>query len=377
MMTSIVCFEENKWRFNTEEILHHAARAGVPMVLQHEISEFLAYAHKNQDIMYDLWHYYYVLFMSEELIIPLAKVKEIPTSYIAESKYPGLFSTVIFLAAARHFEEYIQKHDFYAAKYDFMESYYRNIRRFMDMNYARNNTYALIRYGEYLYGYAKPLILHIGRFSYELRPYENQVCTIYEKDSRRIFIVNEQCQFDKYGYPIPRGSEETVNFQFENKKPRIMGENGLVTQLDSDICLDGWQQILKPNDFVVTIHIPGSDKLLQKTMEESFIDAVPILKKAFKDYAPKKLVCTSWLLSPQLSDILDSKSNILRFQSYFDRIGWYEHENAIYEHIFHTSKCPLEKLVPKNRFQESILRMYHEGQKLHTGFGILKDEWQI
>ena len=44
-MTSIECFEENKWRFEKDEILYHAVRANVPTVLQDEISEFLAFAH--------------------------------------------------------------------------------------------------------------------------------------------------------------------------------------------------------------------------------------------------------------------------------------------------------------------------------------------
>ncbi len=376
-MTGIEYYEENKWRFETDEILYHAVRAKVPIAFQREISEFLAYAHKNQDIMFELWHYYYVLFVSEELIIPIEKIKEIPISNIAESKYPGLFSTVIFLAASRHFEEYLEKQSLHITEFDFLETYYKNIRRFMDMNYVRSHTYALVRLGEYLYGYAKPLCLHIGRFSYELLPYKNEVCTIYERRGKRIFIVNEQCQFDKDGYPIQHGSKEVLSLLSDNIKTRVFGTDGLVTQMESDICLNGWKKILEPNDYVVTIHIPGNDKLLQKTMEESFLAAVPILKKAFGAYNPKKLVCTSWLLSPQLFDILDSNSNIRRFQSYFDRIGWYADENALYEHIFHSPICPPEKLVPKNQFQDGILRIYREGGKLHNGFGVLKDEWQI
>lgn len=376
-MTSIECFEENKWRFEKDEILYHAVRANVPTVLQDEISEFLAFAHDNQDVMLELWNYYYVLFLSEELIFPLAKVKEIPISNAAETQFPGLFSTVIFLAAARHFEEYLVKQNLHTTKFDFLETYYKNVRRFMDMNYARDNTHALIRLGEYLYGYAKPLIMHIGRFAYELRAYENEVCTICEKDGKRIFVVNEQCQFDKYGYPVPCDSKDVLTLPNDNINTRIFGEDGFVAQQECDISLNEWKQILNPGDLVVTIHIPGNDKLSQSAIEESLVAAKPILQKVFGTYNPKKLVCTSWLLSPQLSNILDSKSNILHFQSYFDIIGWYPAENALYEHIFRSPLCPVEELVPQNRFQEGVLRIYREGGKLHNGFGVLKDEWQI
>ena len=332
-------FAENKWRFSSEEILYQASKCNVPNELVTELEKFLMFANSNESSLRYFWDYYKKLFLSDELIIPIEKVLNIEIPNLFEKNSPGLFATVIFLAAARNFEEYLKRENLLNTEFGFLDSYYKNVRRLMDMNYARDNTYAFIRLYEYLYGYAKPLILKIGRFAYELIQYENDLYDVYEKDGERIFL----------------------------KKTEIERQNDL----------SGWDKVLSDGDYVITMHIPGTEKLTKEIIENSLKKAVPILKDKFKKYNPKKLVCTSWLLSPQLQSFLKEESNILRFQSYYDIAIWHPNDNSFYEHVFCSPIVPPDKLVPKNNFQQSVLDIYLNGGRLHDGFGIIKPEWQI
>ena len=161
-------FSENKWRFESKEILHHAESANIPQELLKKLTEFLDYINKDEKRVLPIWEYYKALFVTEKIHIPIETVIDIPVPDTYEKEYPGLLSTVVFLAAARNFEKYLEEKKLIDSEFDFLQSYYDNIRRLMDMNYARDNTYAMLRLGEYLYSYAKPLMLRIGRFAYEL-----------------------------------------------------------------------------------------------------------------------------------------------------------------------------------------------------------------
>ncbi|MEE0409267.1 MAG: hypothetical protein UD759_00650, partial [Clostridia bacterium] len=144
----------------------------------------------------------------------------------------------------------------------------------------------------------------------------------------------------------------------------------------TSINLHGWNKALNDGDYIITMHIPGNERLTKDTIESSLEKAVPILKSVFGEYKPKKLVCTSWLLSPQLK-FLRPDSGIMQFQSYYDIVPWYSNDNSFYEHVFCSPIIPPEKLVPKNNFQKSLLDIYLSGGKLHDGFGIVKNKWQL
>lgn len=348
-------FEENKWRFTEDEIMHHASLANVPQELVREIKSFLNLANSDNRIMNELWEYYSKLFISDDIILPIERVEDVPFPKTYEKEFHGIFKTVVFLAAARNFEKYLRENELMDSEFDFLQSYYANIRRLMDMNYARDNTYAFVRLSEYLYSYAKPLMLRIGRFAYELTRYENDVYDVYERDGKRFFIPKATAKFNNDGYP---------------------DTNGNITEY-KNIDSSGCEKILNDGDYIITIHIPGNEKLTKEAIESSLGSAVPILKKMFGKYNPKKLVCTSWLLSSQLKEFLKPDSGIMRFQSYYDIAPWYPNDNSFYEHIFCSPIISPEQLVPANSFQKSVLDIYLQGGKLHDGFGIIKKEWQI
>lgn len=320
---------------NRRNIILNAQKAEFPKSFIDELEEFLDFVDANGDAHENLENYYKLLFESGEDFFPIVKVRDIPVCQKCEEKFPGFFRSVIFIAAANHFEKYIKENGLENCKYDLVDTYYKNLRRFGEMNFVRDNTYALIRHGYFLYGYAKPFILHIGRLSYELREYDASVYNIYESTDgeTRVFITKDD--------RIP----------------------------------EGYKKVIEHGEPYVTIHIPGTGKLTRESVLDSIEAATPILKKVFKKYSPKHFLCTSWLISPQLKTFLKETSNIRVFGSFFDAALGNEAENALYEHIFKVPVCPVGELKAENSFQKSILEIYEKGDRLCNGIGILKKEF--
>lgn len=319
--------------FNREKILQHAQQADVPQPFLTELACYCDFVAKNEWVENEWKQYYARLFECEEPIFPIRLVADIPLPKESEQAYPGFFSTTIFLAAAAYFESFLRTTGLQNTKYDFLDTYYKNIRRFMEMNFVRDHTYALLRHGYFLYGYARPFILRIGRLAYELRRYSTRLYRICENSAGEHLFV-------KSGEAIP----------------------------------NGYWEVIREGEPYVTIHIPGEGKLLPNEVQESLQDAAVILRKVFQKYEIKYFLCDSWLLSPQIRAFLKESSNIRKFQDLFDLAPGESERNALYEHIFRVPPCPIENLVPQNDFQRSVLSIYKQGGELCNGIGILKKQ---
>lgn len=66
-------------------------------------------------------------------------------------------------------------------------------------------------------------------------------------------------------------------------------------------------------EFVMETHIPQGESLDMAACRVSFAMAVEFFGKYFPKYPAACFSCESWLLNPNLSDILPEESNIVRF----------------------------------------------------------------
>jgi len=68
---------------------------------------------------------------------------------------------------------------------------------------------------------------------------------------------------------------------------------------------DGW---------ALSTHIPESGPLTPDAVDDSFRQAAAFFAEHFSDYPTHLFHCGSWLLDPQLADVLKPESNMVRFQ---------------------------------------------------------------
>lgn len=366
-------FAGNAWRFSKEEISKKAEAAKLPTEHRDMLLGFLDYAEAHPDVLAHMWQWYYALYESGEVVFPIIRVQRMPRHEEAETLHKGEMESVIYLAAIDAFDEFLQKTGLCNSEFDFLESYRKTYRRMANFNLVRDNTYALFRLGYFLYGYSHPFTLSIGRLNYEITSFKD-FCEVYEKGGKRTIIALPEGAYGEDGLreeegfcpPYKKNGNWLTAHSFDNE--------GKLTKEPITIDLNEYRLLYKPGDMVVTVHIPGGDRLNEEAISASISAAKEIFSTHFAHMNLKGFVCHSWLLDPQLRTVLGETSNILAFQRRFDVISATEDKNALYEHVFGVPICPVEELKPTNKFQSSLLDMIKSGRKIRVGYGFLKED---
>lgn len=126
----------------------------------------------------------------------------------------------------------------------------------------------------------------------------------------------------------------------------------------------------------IYIHIPKGSDLNEKDVDESICLVQEYIKKYYPELKNEKLAyyTQSWLLSPEVKEILPASSNILKFQNRFNII---EYEENDYDFLNFVFKSGIEKvdyidLPETTTLQRKLKAKLLNGDKLHLGLGILK-----
>ncbi|MFC4242502.1 acyltransferase domain-containing protein [Gryllotalpicola reticulitermitis] len=68
------------------------------------------------------------------------------------------------------------------------------------------------------------------------------------------------------------------------------------------------------DEWMLSTHIPESGPLTPAAVDDAFRQAAAFFAEHFPDYPTQSFHCGSWLLDPQLADVLKPDSNMVRFQ---------------------------------------------------------------
>jgi len=122
----------------------------------------------------------------------------------------------------------------------------------------------------------------------------------------------------------------------------------------------------------IKIHIPKGDKLLYNEVLNSIKNSKKEIKKYF-EIENYEYYCESWLLSKEIAKLLDSNSNITKFQQLFDII---EGKNAIKDilnFVYDLQHIDSYYDLPeRTSLQSKIKDVLINGKEIHIGIGKLK-----
>ena len=129
------------------------------------------------------------------------------------------------------------------------------------------------------------------------------------------------------------------------------------------------------DDMVITVHIPSCGPFPRALREESYAMACEFYRKHFPEYFKgDKLVftCNSWLLFPELKEILPSHLNMVDFLSDFDIIS--ERTDEGYKNgwrLFGVEYDGNPDHLPANTTaRRCIVNWLKSGKDMGTGFGV-------
>ena len=126
---------------------------------------------------------------------------------------------------------------------------------------------------------------------------------------------------------------------------------------------------------IINVHIPRTGTPLNHDeVLDAYRRAKVVFKDEFKDGEPMIFYCSSWLLFPEHTTILNEKSNILKFMSDYDIFasGYYPDENK--SSLWRVFDCPMTVAIddlPENSFlQRAYKKHLQAGGKRGYGIGL-------
>lgn len=154
-----------------------------------------------------------------------------------------------------------------------------------------------------------------------------------------------------------------------------VGENCLMESTPRRFPKADWELVIAPGDCVLAIHIPAGTPLTPEATRNAIRAAFAHTEKYYADYAPKAIHCGSWLLNPELNDILGEDSNICAFASLFHRHPTKCQGQGVFNFVFKTSVNPkLEDLPEDTRLQRALKAKYLAGGYHHNFGGYILPE---
>ena len=126
----------------------------------------------------------------------------------------------------------------------------------------------------------------------------------------------------------------------------------------------------------VEIHIPSAGKLTPEAVTDSLEKAQTVIRRLYPETAGTPLAfCTSsWLLSPELREVLPPESNILAFQNRFHVVDCWPGEKDFFNFLYGLAHpVPYEHLPQDTRLRRAVRQLLLEGRTLHSAMGVLAE----
>ena len=324
----------------------------------------------GEEVMFFIWRFYHLQFCTDEDFSGnMWQLDEIKMPEDTEQRHPGCIKAAVYLLAAEHLDEWRSAR---GLPETMIEDYYEVYREYVKSNLIDPGTYGLCRLSPFLYGYAKPFILHVGRLNYQQTGYRDY-CEMYEDNlGNRLFAALPSHGYDPDGLQDETGVKPEYRTDGHILTARTFNEMGRLKPYPEEIDLTSWRLALKPGDTVWTIHVPGSRKLDPREVRQSLSDAAGLFQRFFPPY--KAFVCHTWFIDPGLrGEVVKEGSNMAAFADLFDIISGPDNQyHSVFAHVFAVKRQPLSNLIPQNDFQARVLKYALDGKRIYWSYGVLK-----
>ena len=123
----------------------------------------------------------------------------------------------------------------------------------------------------------------------------------------------------------------------------------------------------------IKMHIPAGKNLDMNEVKKSIQNSRQLLKKYYNIENPK-YICESWLLSKEISKMLDGNSNIKKFQELFEIQSSKNGIDDVLNFVFNLKKCDnYNELAETTGLQKSIKKFLIDNGTIYEGYGELKE----
>lgn len=153
--------------------------------------------------------------------------------------------------------------------------------------------------------------------------------------------------------------------RLQYERVRLGEGTGLELQMDGFPCA--------PGDLTLNLHIPADGgSLTPDVVGASLAGAKAFFRKRFPDERYSVVTCHSWLLDPQLPDVLPAGSNLAAFQQRFTLApGGHDGDVSVRQFVFGDTDTPLADLPRDTSLRRAVVTLLSRGDHWHVRSGWL------
>ena len=131
-------------------------------------------------------------------------------------------------------------------------------------------------------------------------------------------------------------------------------------------------EFVDADDKEIAIHIPSDADLSRQSVIQSLKAFHEFRKKYYPGWKDVKLTCDTWMLMPELKELLGEKSNIIAFQNLFEIDALDYNATWYMEWIFPGMEKVDESLPERTTLQRNLKKYLLAGRKFGIAKGHLK-----
>jgi hypothetical protein len=171
----------------------------------------------------------------------------------------------------------------------------------------------------------------LGRFEYMVRPFTGRLRAYRRRSSREVLALAEDgARFTDEGYMDADPDTPAMRAGFSSRL--VLGEKtvsgqvisplGRATRETVSLSLAEWEPALAPGDPLLDTHIPAGGGMTPELVQESMRQALEFFPKHFPERTFVGFGCVSWILNPDLEEMLGGDSNMLLWQRELYLFPW-------------------------------------------------------
>lgn len=227
--------------------------------------------------------------------------------------------------------------------------------------------------------FAKAVIFKAEGLQFELRQLPGNAAYIKNKQTGQVLTMMHKGKVHRSGLQMLGSAgfedeEGAFEVSFREDNDNFYGypcQNHVIATTEQTFPKTEWEIFLRPDDDVLSIHIPRGCDLSTEAVDRYFAAGFKIADERYADYNCKALYGYSWILDPQLEELLGPQSKIAGFQRRFIKYPPKTDGTAAFMFVFNGKPEKLEDLEETTSLHRKLKQVYLNGGYNHPYAGII------
>lgn len=206
------------------------------------------------------------------------------------------------------------------------------------------------------------------------------IATVYQNSDGEIVSLATNIKCHREGFPLGSKYYEDEEGYFtatlEETSDAYIGhpytDRGLVSKEKISLKKSEWSKVFSGGDKMISIHIPTGAKFTPEAIDHALERTSAIVKDHFPEYDYKLFFCGSWMLDPQVVDLLGENKNISKFCRRFHPLYVKSAGRGVFTFVFqkaYNAHFEISELPENTSLERALKKHYMSGKAIYETFG--------